>query len=104
MQEISTMLADYIIISNCLEKYLSLKAQRLYRELLTISIQKSREKFEFNYQDLEKKLKYTHETIRQAFVELEKAGLVLRGAMNGACVKYVGIDTRFFEEHLKGIL
>jgi hypothetical protein len=103
MQEIFTMLADYLIITNCLEKYLSLKAQRLYRELLKISIQKSREKFEFNYPDLEEKLKYTHESLRQAFVELEKVGLVLRGVMNGTCVKYVEMDTRFFEEHL-GIL
>ena len=61
------------------------------------------EKFEFNYPDLEEKLKYSHESLRQAFVELEKVGLVLRGVMNGTCVKYVEMDTRFFEEHL-GIL
>jgi hypothetical protein len=103
MQEIFTMLADYLIITNCLEKYLSLKAQRLYRELLKISIQKSREKFEFNYPDLEEKLKYNQESLRKAFVELEKVGLVFRGAMKGTCVKYVEMDTRFFEEHL-GIL
>lgn len=91
-------LSHYLVMTDVLEKLLSTRARRLYRELLRISLQKSKEKFLLNYGTLEQQTEYKGRNLRNAFVELEAAGLVERDKIKGTHSVYVKVDTKFLKK------
>jgi hypothetical protein len=96
--KIDENLSHYLVMTDVLEKLLSARARRLYRELLRISLQKSKEKFLLNYGTLEQQTEYKGRNLRNAFVELEAAGLVERDKIEGTHDVYVKVDTKFLKK------
>lgn len=86
----------FLVTIDLLENLLTKTTRKVYQELAKMSLNQKEKTLLTTYEQLENKLGYCRNTIRNSLLELEKAHLIYRGKTVGIDSLYIEMNQEFF--------